>query len=191
MIASLRRLARDRHRLAVVLRRGAGFPNFDPQFVCLVLVAEDKRYWSHRGVDWIAVGRAVFRRLIGKPKGGASTIEMQFVRTVTHRRERTIRRKIREMMLAAKVSQSASKPQVLTTYLNIAYFGHDQTGAESAARSVFHSRVIDTCLARKAFLAALLVWPLPHSRTLGWYRRVFRRSRWIISRAESVRSRVA
>jgi membrane peptidoglycan carboxypeptidase len=186
VIDCLQRFARDRYRLALWLRRGANLAEFDQHFVHMVLVAEDKRYWSHRGIDWIAVARALLWQLVGKPNGGASTIEMQLVRTVTHRRERTMRRKIREMILAAKVSQFASKSEILTTYLNSAYFGHDQIGAETASRSVFRSGVANICLPRKAFLAALLVWPLPSSRNLGWYRRAFRRTRWIIFRFDHI-----
>ena len=186
MIASLRRLARDRYRLTVWLRRGAAFPEPDPQLVHLILAAEDKRYWSHRGVDWIAALRALSRQLAGRPKGGASTIEMQFVRTVTHRRERTARRKIREMVLAASIDGLATKGLVLSTYLNIAYFGHELIGAEAAALSLFRSQVREACFTRQAFLAALLVWPLPRTRNLHWYRRVFRRARWIMSRVDSV-----
>jgi membrane peptidoglycan carboxypeptidase len=166
------------------LRRGAAFPEPDRQFVRLVLAAEDKRYWSHSGVDWIAAARALSWLIAGKRKGGASTIEMQFVRTVTHRRERTARRKLREMLLAASIRWHASKRRVLTTYLNIAYFGHDHIGAEAVALAVFRSNVGALCLPRQAFLAALLVRPLPRSRTLVWYHRAFRRARWILSRIE-------
>lgn len=182
MIACFRRFARDRHRLVLSLQRGANFPKFDQEFLHFVLVAEDKRYWSHGGVDWTAVARALFWKLVGRPRGGASTIEMQFVRTITHRRERTAWRKFREIMLARQVTQIASKSQILTTYLNIAYLGHDHKGAETASRSLFGRSVADVCAERKAILAALLVWPIPSSRTLYWYRRVFRRTRWIVSR---------
>jgi monofunctional glycosyltransferase len=120
--------------------------------------------------------------MIGPPKGGASTIEMQFVRTVTHRRERTVRRKIREMLLATELRKLASKQQILTAYLNLAYFGYEQRGSEAAALSAFRSEVSGVCFARKAFIAALLVRPLPRSRTLTWYKLVFARTRWIMSR---------
>jgi membrane peptidoglycan carboxypeptidase len=186
VIASLRRLARDRYRLAILLRKGTALSELDRQFVRLVLAAEDKRYWLHSGVDWIAAARAFFRYAAGRPKGGASTIEMQLVRTVTHRRERTARRKIREMVLASDVGCLASKRTILTTYLSIAYFGHDLVGVEAAALAVFRTHVDDTCSSRHAFLAALLVCPLPRSRTLDWYRRAFRRARWILSRIDLV-----
>ena len=182
MIPSLRRLARDRHRLAVAVKRGARLPAFPSGFERLVLAAEDKRFWSHSGVDWIAVARALFWRILRKPRGGASTIEMQFVRTVTHRRERTARRKIREILLARELRQIASKRQILRTYLHIAYFGHEQTGAEAATRSLFRRSVAELCFPRQAFLAALSVWPLPEHRSTGWYGRAFRRARWILSR---------
>lgn len=186
MIRCLRGLARDRHRLILTLRYGSDLSEADSEFVRLVLAAEDKRYWSHSGIDWIAVARATFWRAVGMPKGGASTIEMQFVRTVTHRRERSVRRKIREMILASMIGQFASKREIISTYLRVAYFGHNQTGPERAALFLFRSSVADACVARKACLAALLVWPLPRSRSLIWYGRIFRRARWIMSRIERI-----
>ena len=185
MIATLRRLARDRYRLACSLRRGASLLEPDQNFAHLVLVAEDKRFWGHGGVDWIAALRALSRRLIGKPKGGASTIEMQFVRTLTHRRERTVRRKLREMLLAVGLGRIASKNQILATYLRVAYFGHALPGAEAAADKIYRRSVADLCLPRQALLAALLVWPLPQTRTSRWYRRAFGRARWILARADN------
>jgi membrane peptidoglycan carboxypeptidase len=186
VIASLRRLARDRQRLRIALLRHEASSELDTQFVSFVLAAEDKRYWTHAGVDWIAVCRALLRTAIGKPKGGASTIEMQFVRTVTHRRERSARRKIREIWLALGIGEFAPKSRILSTYLDRAYFGYEHVGVEATSTSIFHARSAELCIGRKALLAALLVRPIPRHRTRRWYLLAFRRARWILRRSNQL-----
>lgn len=185
MIASLKRLARDGERLRIALRGDETIPDADAQFASFVLAAEDKRYWLHSGVDWTATCRAFLRAAMGKPKGGASTIEMQFVRLVTHRRERSARRKIREIWLASRMRTLAPKCRILNAYLNRAYFGYELFGSEAASLSIFRATVPRLCTARKALLAALLARPLPKRRKLDWYAFAFRRARWILRRASA------
>jgi membrane peptidoglycan carboxypeptidase len=158
----------------------------DEEFVKLVLVAEDKRFFSHLGVDFTALARALFGFLRGRPKGGASTIEMQLVRTVTNQRQRTLMRKVREMLLAFRLCRIASKNEILAAYLRQAYFGELIEGVEAAARALFKRPLQECCSARKAILAAALVYPIPNRRTPRWYRQLFRRARWIRARAEKV-----
>lgn len=159
----------------------------DPEFVSLVLVAEDKRFWNHPGVDVLALGRAFFWFLLRRPKGGGSTIEMQYVRTVTGRYERTLSRKLRETVLAAALSRSGGKAEILSAYLRCAYFGHHIEGADAASDALFGRPVHECSYARKALLAALLVWPIPSSRSTAWYRKSFARARWITARHQQDR----
>lgn len=180
MKGTLTRLARDFVKLKICLR-GAATP-CDPQFIQFVIVAEDKRYWSHWGVDPLALARATFWRLVGRPNGGASTIEMQLVRTISRRRERNVRRKTREILLALRLRTIATKEQIISTYMQRAYFGGGVRGADEASRTLFRRPVASCSPARKAVLAALLVWPVPRRREMHWYRRLFRRARWICER---------
>ena len=66
----------------------------------MIVVLEDKRYLRHRGVDWRSVARIVWQAIWRRRRGGASTIEMQLIRTILDRRERTVRRKLNEFALA-------------------------------------------------------------------------------------------
>ena len=185
MINNFRGLKRDLLRCCICSRRQGGLPEINPAFLKFVLVAEDKRFWRHFGADPVALARAVLLWALGKPRGGASTITMQFVRTVCHRREHTVRRKLREILLAVWLERRACKEQILTAYLNVAYFGAGSRGVEAASQSLFRRRIIACDFHRQAVIAALLVWPIPQRRQLGWYRKVFRRARWISIRYRS------
>jgi membrane peptidoglycan carboxypeptidase len=158
----------------------------DSEFAALVLVGEDKRFWRHSGVDVLALARATFKAAIGQPRGGASTIEMQLVRTLAGRRERTFARKVWEIRAAARMESAATKETLLAWYLDVAYFGEDVIGAQAAAAKLFHNKVEQCTVLQKAILASLLVYPIPRSRSLAWYKRVFRRARWIVRRYKSL-----
>jgi len=93
-----------------------------------LLIAEDHRFFLHYGVDPIAIARALWRLLCHGRIEGASTIEQQLVRTITRRYERTIRRKVREVLLASIVSRSVPKNDIAKFYLSIAYYGWYMNG---------------------------------------------------------------
>lgn len=95
---------------------------------CLIL-AEDHRSHLHFGVDQYAIARAVLIRLLEGKVQGASTIEQQFVRTITGRYERTLRRKIREQILSVMISSEFSKKDIASAYLSCAFFGSGLIGA--------------------------------------------------------------
>lgn len=125
------------------------------------LALEDRYYFSHRGIDWRAVPRmlrqvACFRRV-----GGVSTIEQQLVRTILERRERTLRRKSRELILAWILSHRLSKRDILRAYLAMAYFGHGVRGCDDASILLFGVPSTDLESRQAAFIASLLVYPLP------------------------------
>lgn len=175
-------LREDWHNLIAFVQENASHKSPDECFARCVLVAEDKRFLSHRGADPVALGRAFLRWLRGRPRGGASTIEMQLVRLVTNRRERTARRKVREILLACWLSRNVTKLEIFTAYMDNAYFGASLAGVEETSETIFKKNVSECNLAQKALLAALLVYPVPETKTIQWYRRVFRRARWILDR---------
>ncbi|MDA8485967.1 transglycosylase domain-containing protein [Pseudomonas resinovorans] len=93
-----------------------------------LFAAEDHRNSLHFGVDPIAIVRALIIRVLKRKKQGASTIEQQFVRTVTARYERTPRRKVREQVLATMLAQEFSKKDIAVSYLACAFYGSGLIG---------------------------------------------------------------
>jgi penicillin-binding protein 1A len=107
----------------------------DDVILALVL-AEDRRYNFHLGVDPWAFLRAVYRRISRGNIEGASTIEAQFFRTVSRRRELSLRRKIREMIGATVVSILRPKKRIAMAYMRCAYFGFRRPGIWHAATAL-------------------------------------------------------
>jgi membrane peptidoglycan carboxypeptidase len=147
------------------------------EFEMLVVLLEDRRYFRHYGVDLRSVVRVVILELANRRRGGASTIEMQFVRTVTQRFERTLGRKIREAIVARLLAFHLKKLEVLRSYLAIAYFGRKTHGAEAASYRIFGRRIDELTLEQAAIIAAMLVYPAPGDLpNLSWEKKVTRRA---------------
>jgi penicillin-binding protein 1C len=126
-----------------------------PRVVDAVLAAEDKRFYSHHGIDWLATGRALFAGIArGHVVSGASTITQQLVKISAHR-PRTLRSKIIEAAAALRLEQSWSKQQILAGYLNRLDFGNLNIGLSAAADYYFAKPVSDLSDAEAAFLAGL------------------------------------
>ena len=125
-----------------------------------VLVAvEDKRFYDHGGVDFLALGRAAYLNLThGRVRSGASTITSQLVRLSTPR-DRTFGTKILEFFGAWKLERSLTKDQILEQYLNQAPFGGPIRGVEAAARLYFGKRAEELSLGEAALLVGLLKGP--------------------------------
>lgn len=120
-----------------------------------VLAAEDKRFYTHHGIDWLATSRAAFAGLThGRIVSGASTITQQLVK-ISQRRPRTFRAKVIESITAVRLEQSWSKEQILGAYLNRLDFGNLNLGLAAAADYYFGKPVSDLSDAEAAFLAGL------------------------------------
>lgn len=120
---------------------------------------EDRRFFQHHGVDWRGVFRAAFHNVrdLGVSEG-FSTITMQVVRNAflsDRAQERTLRRKLIEVVLARRLEHSLSKNQILQLYLNIIYLGNGVYGVEAASRDLFGKSVGKLTLPEMATLAAL------------------------------------
>jgi membrane carboxypeptidase/penicillin-binding protein PbpC len=161
----------------------------DQELAMLMLALEDNRFWQHRGVDPIAILRAAFHWASGRPKGGASTIDMQLVRTLTGQRERTARRKLREILLAMRLRRQIGAKQILAAYTTVAYCGEGVTGL-IAASLCLHGRPPNlTSSAEKAAVAAVLLNPIPAIPTARWRSRLQRRAVYALERADHVTRR--
>ena len=107
-----------------------------PHILKFLILGEDHRYLSHGGVDYLAICRAIWRRIFWGVREGASTIEMQTVRVLTGRYERTIQRKATEILLATLLSEEIHKYDLLRVYLNIAYYGWRMNGLRQACNRI-------------------------------------------------------
>lgn len=101
---------------------------------CLLVSGEDHRHGMHNGYDLRAICRAIWRWTTGYSKEGASTIEQQIVRVISGRVERTIWRKIREILLSVLVADNFSKKYLPAIYLRIGYYGWRMNNYQDACR---------------------------------------------------------
>jgi penicillin-binding protein 1A len=125
-----------------------------------VVAVEDKRFWSHRGIDLKALVRAAYVNATeGRILEGGSTITQQYVKNTLVGNDRTLKRKLREARLAWELEQEFSKGEILGKYLNTIYFGKGAYGIQSAARKYFSKRASELALAEAALLAGLIAAP--------------------------------
>ena len=137
-----------------------GHQFLSPHFLRALILAEDKRYFSHLGFDSIAVARAIWSLLFRRKLQGASTIEQQLVRTVTRRYEITVARKLREILLASVLSASFPKDQMARAYLSVAYFGWQMNGVRQACKRLSVDPMTATAV-QAAQIIARLKYPEP------------------------------
>ena len=123
------------------------------------LAAEDKRFYEHKGVDVRSVIRAFMNTMGGDKRQGGSTITQQVAKNLLVGDSVTFERKIREVIVAARVEKAVSKQEILEIYLNSIYLGRSSWGVELAARSYFGKPVKDVDLNEGAFLAGLTKGP--------------------------------
>ena len=133
-------------------------------FIRAVIAVEDARFWIHKGIDYIAIIRALFEDIrAGGIKQGGSTITQQLAKIVFLSPERTIIRKLKEAILAFRLERNLTKEEILELYLNRIYFGRGAYGVEMAARRHFGKPVTDVTLAEAALLSGLLKAPARYS----------------------------
>ena len=131
-----------------------------PHMIDAVLSIEDRRFYSHRGLDPIRIASAAWRNFRARRiVEGGSTITQQLARVSLLSPERTYARKIREALLAAAMEQRYTKQQILEQYLNTVYFGEGFYGVEAAARGYFGKTAADLVPGEAALLAALVRSP--------------------------------
>ncbi len=138
--------------------------DISPALIRAVLTSEDKRFFSHRGVDWIAAGKAFWDNLRGSTKRGASTITMQLVGLIdqTLRQnagKRTLTQKIEQARAAMEIERHWTKEQILEAYLNLVYFRGEIQGIGSASKFLLDKSPLSLNDLDSAILAALIRQP--------------------------------
>ncbi|WP_298612186.1 penicillin-binding protein 1C [uncultured Odoribacter sp.] len=121
-----------------------------------LLTFEDKRFWVHKGVDWYALARAMYRNIkSGKVVSGGSTVSMQVIRLARKNPPRTYAEKFWEIFLTLRLEQSYSKEQILQLYATHAPFGRNIVGLQAASLKYFNRDPGQLSWAEAAFLAVL------------------------------------
>ena len=147
-------------RLGGFTGKPVGYHEFPEDLRNAVVATEDRRFFSHFGIDVVGLGRAAWRNLLaGRVVEGGSTLTQQLAKNLYLSSERTFNRKIQEMFLAVWLESRLTKQEILTIYLNRVYFGAGAYGVSSAARLYFNKAVKDLTLAESAMIAGLLKAP--------------------------------
>ncbi|MBO0765300.1 MAG: PBP1A family penicillin-binding protein [Hyphomicrobiaceae bacterium] len=129
-----------------------------------VLAIEDRRFFSHWGIDVSGLSRAMVTNLrAGRVVQGGSTITQQLAKNIILNSERTLARKLEELILALWLETRLSKPDILELYLNRVYFGAGVYGVEAASRRFFEKSARELTLGEAAVLAGLLKAPSRYS----------------------------
>jgi penicillin-binding protein 1A len=158
------------HQGRLIARRGSAHgheisvEDLPPYLIDAVLAVEDRRFYSHPGVDVIGLGRAMVANIrAGQVVQGGSTLTQQLAKNLFLSPERTLRRKVQEMMLAFWLESRFSKDEILELYLNRVYFGGGAYGVEAASMRYFGRSASEVSLGEAALLAGLLKAPSRYS----------------------------
>lgn len=158
--------ARDAHGQPRVVELGPSNPSYRtldqiPRIVSAIVVeSEDGHFYKHPGVDLAQIRRALSRNLeTGTPSRGGSTITQQVAKNLFLSGERTIGRKLEEVVLAWRLEQQLGKRRILELYLNLVELGPGIYGVAEGARAYFHKQLDDVTADEASQLAALLPAP--------------------------------
>jgi len=128
------------------------------------VAGEDARFFQHKGIDYLAILRALFRNIFsGEIVQGGSTITQQVVKSLLLSPEKSFARKIREAILAYKIEKYLTKEEILFLYLNQIYLGHGAYGVASAAENYFGKNIEELNITEAALLAGLPQAPSKNS----------------------------
>jgi penicillin-binding protein 1A len=150
---------------SVIANRGStggealALEEMSPYLPQAVLAIEDRRFYSHFGVDPFGLARAFVNNVTGQPIQGGSTITQQLAKNLFLSPDRTFERKIQEVLLSFWLEHKFTKDQILAMYLNRVFFGSNAYGVEAASRRYFNKSARDVNLGEAATLAGLLKAP--------------------------------
>ena len=135
-----------------------------PYLVQAIIATEDRRFFDHFGFDPVAVARAVVTNVrAGKVRQGGSTLTQQLAKNIFLKPDRTLRRKVQELLLAFWLEANFTKEQIFTLYINRVYLGSGTYGVDAAARRYFAKSARRVSLHEAAVLAGLLKAPSRYS----------------------------
>lgn len=150
----------------IIANRGAtggealALEDMSPYIPQAVVAIEDRRFYSHFGVDPLGLARAMVTNFTsGRMVQGGSTLTQQLAKNLFLSPDRTLERKVQEVLLALWLEQKYTKDQILAMYLNRVFFGSNAYGVEAASRRYFNKSARDVNLGEAALLAGLLKAP--------------------------------
>lgn len=133
-----------------------------------VIAAEDRDFYTNSGISPSGIARSVWQAVRGSDiQGGGSTITQQYVKNYFLTQDRTLDRKLREMVISIKIDRDLSKDQILEGYLNTIYFGRGAYGIKTAAKAYFGKDVSQITVAEAAVLASVMNAPSLFDPALG------------------------
>ncbi len=136
------------------------FKKIPPKVVGAFLAAEDDNFYAHQGIDYYGIARAFLVNMKeGRLVQGGSTITQQVAKSFLLTKERTISRKVKDLLLARKIEQKFSKDEILFLYLNQVYLGGGYYGVKAAFEGYFEKDLSEATPAEMALVAGLLVAP--------------------------------
>jgi 1A family penicillin-binding protein len=145
--------------------------------ITAILAIEDQRFYSHSGFDPVRVVAALVNDVVkGRAEQGASTITQQLARLSFLTPDKTVRRKVQELILATRLERTFSKDQILELYLNKAYFGDGLYGVEAASLGYFGKHAADLDVSEAALIAGLVKSPSAYAPTVNASRSIARRN---------------
>ncbi len=156
------------------------YDEFPPLLVRAFLAAEDKTFFSHGGLDYPGLAGAVFDYVTkvgsGQRAKGGSTITQQVAKNLLLGNEYSVRRKIREAILARRIEDVLTKQEILELYLNQIPLGRNSFGVQAAARAYFNKDLAELTLSEFAFLAILPKAPETYGRARNVEKAMSRRN---------------
>jgi membrane peptidoglycan carboxypeptidase len=168
-------------------REKVDLENIPKPCIDALLAAEDAGFYSHGGFSWRGIMRSVYLDAMRKISGsgsivGGSTITQQFVKNAYLTRDKTIERKLKELILAMQVENAFTKDEILEMYLNAIPYGSNAHGIQTAAKSFFGKDVSELSLSQCALLATLPQAPSYYSPYGSHTDALMSRYRWVLSR---------
>jgi 1A family penicillin-binding protein len=161
----------EEQRLQVPLSR------VSPNVISAIVAIEDQRFYSHGGFDPLRLVAALANDVVKqRAEQGGSTITQQLARLSFLTPDKTIRRKLQEIVLATRLERTFTKNQILELYLNKAYFGDGLYGVEAASLGYFGKHAADLNVAEAALIAGLVKSPSTYAPTLNAARSIGRRN---------------
>ena len=159
--------------------------NVPKMLIYAFISAEDKTFYTNKGIDLNSIAGTFFKDIVrfvrGQRLGGASTITQQVVKNILLSNERTISRKIKEIILSYKISQTLSKEAIMEIYLNHIYLGMQAYGVVSASEEYFGKTISQLTVPEMALLAAMPKAPSAINPFKNYNRAVARRN-WVLLR---------
>ena len=133
--------------------------NYNKEFIDYVLCIEDKAFYKHNGFDFKRIIKSIFNNIFKGSSEGASTITQQYIKNTYLTNEKSINRKIKEIMLAIKLEKQLSKDEILSEYLSCLYFGNNVYGMTNACKYYFNKAPQN--LSKQEMISLIALWNAP------------------------------